>query len=133
MRHKYSGRKLNRTSSHRTAMFKNMMASLIEHEEIKTTVPKAKELRGFVERLITISKNDTVAKRRIVFSRIRSKEAVTKLFTELGPRFKQRPGGYLRILKCGYRTGDKAPMAIVQLVDKKQEAVSYTHLRAHET
>ena len=121
MRHKYSGRKLNRTSSHRTAMFKNMMASLIEHEEIKTTVPKAKELRGFVERLITISKNDTVAKRRIVFSRIRSKEAVTKLFTELGPRFKQRPGGYLRILKCGYRPGDKAPMAIVQLVDKKQE------------
>ena len=121
MRHKYSGRKLNRTSSHRAAMFKNMMASLIEHEEIKTTVPKAKELRGFVERLITISKNDTVAKRRIVFSRIRSKEAVTKLFTELGPRFKQRPGGYLRILKCGYRTGDKAPMAIVQLVDKKQE------------
>lgn len=121
MRHKYSGRKLNRTSSHRTAMFKNMMASLIEHEEIKTTVPKAKELRGFVERLITISKNDTVAKRRIVFSRIRSKEAVTKLFTELGPRFKQRPGGYLRILKCGYRAGDKAPMAIVQLVDKKQE------------
>lgn len=121
MRHKYSGRKLNRTSSHRTAMFKNMMASLIEHEEIKTTVPKAKELRGFVERLITISKNDTVAKRRIVFSRIRSKEAVAKLFTELGPRFKQRPGGYLRILKCGYRTGDKAPMAIVQLVDKKQD------------
>ena len=121
MRHKYSGRKLNRTSSHRTAMFKNMMASLIEHEEIKTTVPKAKELRGFVERLITISKIDTVAKRRIVFSRIRSKEAVTKLFNELGPRFKQRPGGYLRILKCGYRAGDKAPMAIVQLVDKKQE------------
>jgi|TARA_B100001094_G_C17848645_1_gene631525 large subunit ribosomal protein L17 len=121
VRHKYSGRKLNRTSSHRTAMFKNMMASLIEHEEIKTTVPKAKELRGFVERLITISKTDTVAKRRIVFSRIRSKEAVTKLFNELGPRFKQRPGGYLRILKCGYRAGDKAPMAIVQLVDKKQE------------
>ena len=121
MRHKYSGRKLNRTSSHRTAMFKNMMASLIEHEEIKTTVPKAKELRGFVERLITISKTDTVAKRRIVYSRIRSKEAVTKLFDELGPRFKQRPGGYLRILKCGYRAGDKAPMAIVQLVDKKQE------------
>ena len=121
MRHKYSGRKLNRTSSHRTAMFKNMMTSLIEHEEIKTTVPKAKELRGFVERLITISKTDTVAKRRIVYSRIRSKEAVTKLFNELGPRFKQRPGGYLRILKCGYRAGDKAPMAIVQLVDKKQE------------
>ena len=123
MRHKYSGRKLNRTSSHRTAMFKNMMASLIQHEEIKTTLPKAKELRGFVERLITISKTDTVAKRRIVYSRIRSKEAVTKLFNELGPRFKLRPGGYLRILKCGYRAGDKAPMAIVQLVDKKLEVV----------
>ena len=121
MRHKYSGRKLNRTSSHRSAMFKNMMASLIEHEEIKTTVPKAKELRGFVERLITISKVDTVAKRRIVFSRIRSKEAVLKLFEELGPRFKQRPGGYTRVLKCGFRAGDKAPMAIVQLVDKKEE------------
>ena len=121
MRHKYSGRKLNRTASHRTAMLKNMMASLIEHEEIKTTVPKAKELRGFVERLITISKVDTVAKRRIVFSRIRSKDAVTKLFNELGPRFKKRPGGYLRLLKCGYRPGDKAPMAIVQLVDKKEE------------
>ena len=121
MRHKYSGRKLNRTSSHRSAMFKNMMASLIEHEEIKTTVPKAKELRGFVERLITISKVDTVAKRRIVFSRIRSKDAVAKLFNDLGPRFQKRPGGYLRILKCGYRPGDKAPMAIVQLVDKKEE------------
>ena len=121
MRHKYSGRKLNRTSSHRSAMFKNMMASLIEHEEIKTTVPKAKELRGFVERLITISKVDTVAKRRIVFSRIRSKEAVAKLFNDLGPRFQKRPGGYLRVLKCGYRAGDKAPMAIVQLVDKKQD------------
>ena len=122
MRHKYSGRKLNRTSSHRSAMFKNMMASLIEHEEIKTTLPKAKELRGFVERLITISKVDTVAKRRVVFSRIRSKEAVKKLFSELGPRFKNRPGGYLRIIKCGFRAGDKAPMAIVQLVDKKEEA-----------
>jgi len=121
VRHKYSGRKLNRTSAHRSAMFKNMMASLIEHEEIKTTVPKAKELRGFVERLITISKVDTVAKRRIVFSRIRSKEAVAKLFNDLGPRFQKRPGGYLRVLKCGYRTGDKAPMAIVQLVDKKEE------------
>ena len=122
MRHKYSGRKLNRTSSHRSAMFKNMMASLIEHEEIKTTLPKAKELRGFVERLITISKVDTVAKRRVVFSRIRSKDAVKKLFSELGPRFKNRPGGYLRIIKCGFRAGDKAPMAIVQLVDKKEEA-----------
>ena len=121
MRHKYSGRKLNRTSSHRTAMFKNMMASLIEHEEIKTTLPKAKELRKFLERLITISKVDTVAKRRVVFSRIRSKDAVTKLFSELGPRFKNRPGGYLRILKCGFRPGDKAPMAIIQLVDKKEQ------------
>ena len=123
MRHKYSGRKLNRTSSHRTSMFKNMMTSLIEHEEIKTTLPKAKELRGFLERLITISKVDTVSKRRIVFSRIRSKEAVAKLFNDLGPRFKERPGGYLRILKCGYRAGDKAPMAIVQLVDKKEEVI----------
>ena len=121
MRHKYSGRKLNRTSSHRTAMFKNMMTSLIEHEEIKTTLPKAKELRKFLERLITISKVDTVAKRRVVFSRIRSKDAVTKLFSELGPRFKNRPGGYLRILKCGFRPGDKAPMAIIQLVDKKEQ------------
>ena len=121
MRHKYSGSKLNRTSSHRTAMFKNMMASLIEHEEIKTTLPKAKELRKFLERLITISKVDTVAKRRVVFSRIRSKDAVTKLFSELGPRFKNRPGGYLRILKCGFRPGDKAPMAIIQLVDKKEQ------------
>ena len=121
MRHKYSGRKLNRTSSHRTAMFKNMMASLIEHEEIKTTLPKAKELRKFLERLITISKVDTVAKRRVDFSRIRSKDAVTKLFSDLGPRFKNRPGGYLRILKCGFRPGDKAPMAIIQLVDKKEQ------------
>ena len=121
MRHKYSGRKLNRTPTHRLAMLKNMSSSLIEHEEIKTTLPKAKEIRGFVERLITISKTDTVAKRRIVFSRIRSKEAVVKLFNDLGPRFKSRPGGYLRVLKCGYRPGDKAPMAIVQLVDKKEE------------
>ena len=102
-------------------MFKNMMASLIAHEAIKTTLPKAKELRKFLERLITISKVDTVAKRRVVFSRIRSKDAVTKLFSELGPRFKNRPGGYLRILKCGFRPGDKAPMAIIQLVDKKEQ------------
>ena len=120
MRHKYSGRKLNRTPTHRLAMLKNMSSSLIEHEEIKTTLPKAKEIRGYVERLITISKIDTVAKRRIVFSRIRSKDAVSKLFNDLGPRFKSRPGGYLRVLKCGYRPGDKAPMAIVQLVDKKE-------------
>ena len=98
-------------------MFKNMMASLIEHEEIKTTVPKAKELRGFVERLITISKVDTVAKRRIVFSRIRSKEAVAKLFNELGPRFKERPGGYLRILKAGNNLGDNSPQAYIELTD----------------
>ena len=98
-----------------------MMSSLIEHEEIKTTLPKAKELRKFLERLITISKVDTVAKRRVVFSRIRSKDAVTKLFSVLGPRFKNRPGGYLRILKCGFRPGDKAPMAIIQLVDKKEQ------------
>ena len=122
MRHKYSGRKFNRTSSHRAAMFKNMMASLIEHEEIKTTVPKAKELRGFVERLITISKIDTVAKRRIVFSRIRSKEAVAKLFNELGPRFKERPGGYLRIIKMGYRPGDSAPMALIEMVSKNEDS-----------
>ena len=120
MRHKYSGRKLNRTPTHRLAMLKNMSSSLIEHEEIKTTLPKAKEIRGYVERLITISKIDTVAKRRIVFSRIRSKDAVSKLFNDLGPRFKSRPGGYLRVLKCGYRPGDKAPMAIVQLVNKKE-------------
>ncbi len=120
MRHKYSGRKLNRTPTHRLAMLKNMSSSLMEHEEIKTTLPKAKEIRGYVERLITISKIDTVAKRRIVFSRIRSKDAVSKLFNDLGPRFKSRPGGYLRVLKCGYRPGDKAPMAIVQLVDKKE-------------
>jgi large subunit ribosomal protein L17 len=120
VRHKYSGRKLNRTPTHRLAMLKNMSSSLIEHEEIKTTLPKAKEIRGYVERLITISKIDTVAKRRIVFSRIRSKDAVSKLFNDLGPRFKSRPGGYLRVLKCGYRPGDKAPMAIVQLVDKKE-------------
>ena len=121
MRHRKLSRRFSRTSSHRTAMFKNMMASLIEHEEIKTTLPKAKELRKFLERLITISKVDTVAKRRVVFSRIRSKDAVTKLFSELGPRFKNRPGGYLRILKCGFRPGDKAPMAIIQLVDKKEQ------------
>ena len=121
MRHKYSGRKLNRTSSHRTAMFKNMMASLIEHEEIKTTLPKAKELRKFLERLITISKVDTVAKRRVVFSRIRSKDAVTKLFSDLGPRYKERPGGYLRIIKMAPRVGDAAPMAFVELVNNQQE------------
>ncbi len=118
MRHRNSGRKLNRNSSHRKAMFKNMAASLVQHEVIKTTLAKAKELRRVIEPLITISKTDSVSKRRLVFSRIRDREAVGKLFNELGPRYKERPGGYLRILKCGYRNGDKAPMALVELVDR---------------
>ena len=118
MRHRKSGRQLNRNSSHRKAMFKNMANSLIDHEVIKTTVPKAKELRRFIEPLITASKVDSVAKRRLVFSRLRDKESVTKLFNELAPRYKERPGGYLRILKCGYRSGDAAPMAYIELVDR---------------
>lgn len=118
MRHRKSGRQLNRNSSHRKAMFKNMTASLIEHELIKTTLPKAKELRRVAEPLITMAKEDTVAKRRLAFARLRDKEAVGKLFSELGPRYRSRPGGYLRILKCGYRAGDKAPMAYVELVDR---------------
>ncbi len=118
MRHRESGRKLNRNSSHRKAMFRNMAASLIEHEIIKTTLPKAKELRRIAEPLITMAKNDNVAKRRLAFSRLRNRGVVTKLFNEIGPRYKERPGGYLRILKCGFRTGDKAAMAIVELVDR---------------
>jgi len=118
MRHRESGRKLNRNSSHRRAMFRNMAASLIEHEIIKTTLPKAKELRRIAEPLITMAKIDNVAKRRLAFSRLRDRSIVTKLFNELGPRYKERPGGYLRILKCGFRTGDKAAMAIVELVDR---------------
>ena len=118
MRHRESGRKLNRNSSHRKAMFRNMVASLIEHEIIKTTLPKAKELRRIAEPLITMAKIDNVAKRRLAFSRLRDRNIVTKLFNELGPRYKERPGGYLRILKCGFRTGDKAAMAIVELVDR---------------
>ncbi len=118
MRHRKSGRKLNRTSSHRKAMFKNMSASLFEHELIKTTVPKAKELRKVAEKLITLAKVDSVANRRLAFSRLRNKEIVNKLFTELGPRYQERPGGYLRILKCGFRSGDNAPMAYVELVDR---------------
>lgn len=118
MRHRQSGRKLNRNSPHRKAMFRNMAVSLMEHEVIKTTLPKAKELRRVAEPLITIAKNDSVAKRRLAFSRLRDREAVTKLFNELGPRYKDRPGGYLRILKCGFRPGDKAPMAIVELVGR---------------
>ena len=123
MRHRNSGRKLNLTSSHRRAMFKNMTASLMRHEVIKTTLPKAKELRRVVEPLITLAKTDDVAKRRLAFSRIRDREVVTKLFNELGPRYKKRPGGYLRILKCGFRPGDNAPMAIVELVDRPVSAV----------
>jgi len=118
MRHRESGRKLNRNSSHRKAMFRNMAVSLMHHEVIKTTLPKAKELRRVAEPLITMAKRDSVANRRLAFSRLRDRSAVTKLFNELGPRYKERPGGYLRILKCGYRTGDKAPMAFVELVDR---------------
>jgi len=118
MRHRKSGRKLNRNSSHRKAMFKNMAASLVEHELIKTTLPKAKELRMIAEPLITLAKNDTVANRRLAFARTRDNAVVAKLFNELGPRYQARPGGYIRILKCGYRTGDKAPMAYVELVDR---------------
>jgi large subunit ribosomal protein L17 len=117
MRHKKSGRRLGRNSSHRKAMFRNMATSLVRHETIKTTVPKAKELRRVVEPLITLAKVDGVANRRLAFNRLRDKEAVGKLFSDLGPRFKDRPGGYLRILKIGPRAGDAAPMAIVQLVD----------------
>ena len=121
MRHRNSGRQLNRNSSHRKAMFKNMAASLFDHEVIKTTLPKAKELRRVAEPLITLAKQDNVANRRIAFSRIRDDAAVGKLFTDLGPRYRERPGGYLRILKCGYRTGDKAPMAYVELVDRPRD------------
>jgi len=120
MRHRKSGRQLNRNSSHRKAMFQNMAVSLLQHELIKTTLPKAKELRRVAEPLITMAKNDTVHKRRLAFSRLRDRATVTKLFNELGPRYKERPGGYLRILKAGFRTGDKAPMAYVELVDRPQ-------------
>ncbi len=118
MRHRQSGRQLNRNSSHRKAMFKNMAASLFDHEVIKTTLPKAKELRRVAEPLITLAKNDSVANRRLAFNRLRDRDMVSKLFNELGPRYEARPGGYLRILKCGFRTGDNAPMAIVELVDR---------------
>ena len=118
MRHRKSGRQLNRNASHRHAMFKNMSVSLVEHEIIKTTLPKAKELRRHIEPLITLAKNDSVANRRLAFSRTRSDAAVGKLFTELGKRYANRPGGYVRILKCGFRRGDNAPMAYVELVDR---------------
>lgn len=117
MRHRKSGRHLNRTSAHRNAMMRNMAASLFRHEQIKTTVPKAKELRRFAEPLITLAKEPTVANRRLAFARLRDREMVQKLFDTLGQRYKDRPGGYTRILKCGYRTGDAAPMAYVQLMD----------------
>lgn len=122
MRHKKSGRRLGRNSSHRKAMFRNMAASMLKHETIKTTVPKAKELRRVVEPLITLAKIDSVANRRLAFSRLRDKEVVAKLFTEIGPRCKERPGGYLRILKTAPRPGDNAPMAIVMLTDQAPEA-----------
>ena len=118
MRHKKSGRQLNRNSSHRNAMFRNMVTSLLRHEIIRTTLPKAKELRRFAEPLITLAKNDGVAQRRQAFARLRDKEVVGKLFQEIGPRYVERPGGYTRILKCGHRPGDNAPMAYIELVDR---------------
>ena len=120
MRHRNTGRQLSRNSSHRAAMMRNMAASLLNHEVIKTTVPKAKELRRVAEPLITLAKTDTVHKRRLAFARLRDRDVVTKLFNELGPRYKERPGGYLRILKMGFRPGDSAPMALVELVDRPQ-------------
>ena len=134
MRHRKSGRQLNRNSSHRKAMFQNMANSLFLHEVIKTTLPKAKELRRVVEPLITKAKSDSVANRRHVFSKLRDDAMVAKLFTELGPFYKDRPGGYVRILKAGFRTGDKAPMAVVQLVDfeGREETISETPLKETE-
>ena len=119
MRHRNAGRKFNITSSHRVALFRNLTAALIHNEVIRTTLPKAKEIRRFAEPLITLSKTNTVAARRLAFARIRDRQAVVKLFDELGPRFKDRPGGYLRILKCGYRSGDATPMAYIELVDRE--------------
>ena len=124
MRHGHGLRKLNRTSSHRLAMLRNMMNSLLTHEAIKTTVPKAKELRRVVEPMITLAKEPTVANRRLAFDRLRDRDVVTKLFNELGPRFKARPGGYTRILKMGFRVGDNAPMALIELVDRADEAAA---------
>ncbi|NIM28537.1 MAG: 50S ribosomal protein L17 [Gammaproteobacteria bacterium] len=122
MRHRKSGRHLNRTRSHLQAMFRNMSSSLVRHELIRTTLPKAKELRRVVEPLITLAKTDSVANRRLAFDRLRDRDSVTKLFNELGPRYRERPGGYLRILKCGSRPGDRAPMAYVELVDRPAAA-----------
>ena len=124
MRHRKSGRHLSRTSSHRKAMFKNMANSLFTHEAIRTTLPKATELRRVAEPLITLAKEDSVARRRLAFARLRDRQVVTKLFNELGPRYQSRPGGYLRILKCGFRQGDNAPMAYVELLDRPSAAES---------
>ena len=132
MRHRYSGRKLNKTGTHKRAMFRNMTASLVEHELIKTTLPKAKELRSFAEPFITLAKEDSVANRRLAFDRLRNKAAVGKLFSDLGPRYQERPGGYMRILKCGYRTGDKAPMAYVELVGREITEVEEDVLETFE-
>ncbi|AWL10915.1 50S ribosomal protein L17 [Saliniradius amylolyticus] len=132
MRHRKSGRQLNRNSSHRQAMFRNMAGSLVKHEIIKTTLPKAKELRRVIEPLITLAKQDSVANRRLAFARTGDKEVVGKLFTDLGPRYSERPGGYVRILKCGYRTGDKAPMAYIEFVDRPVEAEEVTEEAAAE-
>ena len=123
MRHSNIGRQLSRDGAHRKAMLRNMAVSLLRHELIRTTVPKAKELRRTAEPLITMAKTDSVAKRRLAFARLRDRDVVTKLFNELGPRYLTRPGGYLRILKCGFRPGDRAPMAIVELVDRPAEIV----------
>ncbi|MFZ5723506.1 MAG: 50S ribosomal protein L17 [Pseudomonadota bacterium] len=124
MRHRKIGRQLNRKSAHRTALFRNLAIALIEHEAIKTTLPKAKEMRRVVEPLITLAKNDTVANRRLAYARTRNKEAVAKLFDEIGPRYKTRPGGYMRVLKMGFRAGDAAPMAFVELVDRPDDTVA---------
>lgn len=120
MRHRRSGRKFNKNSSHRDAMFRNMMVSLLEHGMIKTTLPKAKELRRFVEPILTLGKEDSVAHRRRAFDKLRCKKAVGILFTDLGPRYSERPGGYTRIIKCGFRAGDQAPVAIIELVDRPE-------------
>jgi len=128
MRHHLSGRQLSRNSSHRKAMLRNMTSSLFRHEVIKTTLPKAKELRRVAEPLITRAKTDSLANRRLVFDRIRDRDMVGKLFAELGPRYKERPGGYLRILKCGFRRGDNAPMAIVELIDRPETGEPITEV-----
>ena len=132
MRHRHGLRKLNRTSEHRLAMFRNMCNSLLQHEAIKTTVPKAKELRRLVEPLITLGKEPTLANRRLAFNRTRDRAIVTKLFDELGPRYQARPGGYTRILKMGYRVGDNAPLAFVELVDRPEPVEAETEAKAEE-